>query len=114
MDVAHGENEKAMREEMRTASAEMLEVAGFKNITTYDDQSEPGLSIHEMGSARMGRDPATSVLNRWNQMHDIPNIFATDGSGMCSNGWGNPSLTYMAMTARACDYAVKELNKRNI
>ena len=114
MDVAHGENEKAMREEMRTTSAEMLEVAGFKNITTYDDQSEPGLSIHEMGSARMGRDPATSVLNRWNQMHDIPNIFATDGSGMCSNGWGNPSLTYMAMTARACDYAVKELNKRNL
>jgi choline dehydrogenase-like flavoprotein len=114
MDVAHGENEKAMRKEMQSASAEMLEVAGFKNIQTYDEQSEPGLSIHEMGSARMGQDPKTSVLNRWNQMHEIANVFATDGSGMCSNGWGNPSLTYMAMTARACDYAVKEMKKRNL
>ncbi|MDH3243026.1 MAG: GMC family oxidoreductase [Saprospiraceae bacterium] len=114
MDVAHGENEMAMRKEMQSASAEMLEVAGFKNITTYDEPSEPGLSIHEMGSARMGRDPKTSVLNRWNQMHDVPNVFATDGSGMCSDSWGNPSLTFMAMTARACDYAIKELNKRNL
>ena len=114
MDVAHGENEKAMRKEMQSASAEMLEAAGFKKIKTYDEKSEPGLSIHEMGSARMGKDPKISVLNRWNQMHDIPNVFVTDGSGMCSNGWGNPSLTYMAMTARACDHAVKEMKKRNL
>ncbi|NND06051.1 MAG: GMC family oxidoreductase [Saprospiraceae bacterium] len=114
MDVAHGQNEKAMRKEMQSASAEMLEAAGFRDIRTYDEKSEPGLSIHEMGSARMGKDPKTSVFNRWNQMHDIPNVFATDGSVMCSNGWGNPSLTYMAMTARACDYAVKEMRKNNL
>lgn len=114
MDVGPGENELAMRKEMQSSSAEMLEVAGFKNIKTYDDRSEPGLSIHEMGSARMGKDPRTSVLNRWNQLHHIPNIFVTDGSGMCSNGWGNPSLTYMALTARACDFAVKEMNRMNL
>ena len=114
MDIAFGENEAAMRKEMQSASAEMLEASGFKNIQTFDDESEPGLSIHEMGAARMGRDPKTSVLNRWNQIHDIPNVFVTDGSGMCSNSWGNPSLTYMAMTARSCDYAVKEMKKGNL
>lgn len=114
IDMEFGENEKQMRKEMATSSAEMLDISGFKDIQTYDDPSEPGLSIHEMGTARMGDNPKLSVLNRWNQMHDIPNVFVTDGSCMNSNGWGNPSLTYMALTARACDHAVKELKRRNI
>ena len=114
LNVEFGENERAMREEMASSSAEILESTGFKNVRTYDHNSEPGLSIHEMGAARMGKDPKESVLNRWSQMHDIPNVFATDGSGMCSNGWGNPSLTYMALTARACDHAVREMKKGNL
>ena len=114
VDMEFGENEKEMRKEMASSSAEILDISGFKNINTYDNPSEPGLSIHEMGTARMGNNPKESVLNKWNQMHDIPNIFVTDGSCMNSNGWGNPSLTYMALTARACDYAVKELKKRNL
>ncbi len=113
-DMEFGENEKQMRKEMLSSSAEMLEVSGFKDIGTFDDPSEPGLSIHEMGTARMGNDPKKSVLNRWNQVHDIPNIFVTDGSCMNSNGWGNPSLTYMALTARACNYAVEQLKKGNL
>ena len=99
---------------MESSSAEMLEIAGFRNVRSFNGESPPGFSIHEMGTARMGHDPGTSVLNRWNQMHDIPNIFVTDGACMTSNGWGNPSLTYMALTARACDYAVNELKKGNL
>lgn len=114
IDVEFKENEKTMRKEMRTASAEMLEAAGFKDIETYDDDSEPGLGIHEMGTARMGYDSKTSVLNRWNQMHEVPNVFVTDGSCMVSSAWQNPSLTYMALTARAVDYAVKEMKKMNL
>ena len=114
VDMEFGENEREMRKEMASSSAEMLDISGFKDINTYDNPSEPGLSIHEMGTARMGNNPKESVLNKWNQMHDIPNVFVTDGSCMNSNGWGNPSLTYMALTARACDYAVKELKKRNL
>ncbi|MCB1124267.1 MAG: GMC family oxidoreductase, partial [Verrucomicrobiae bacterium] len=114
LDVQFGENEHNMRKEMSCASAEILETAGFRNVETYNRHSEPGLSIHEMGAARMGNNPKTSVLDRWSRMHEIPNVFATDGSGMCSNGWGNPSLTYMALTARACDFAVGEMKKRNL
>jgi len=114
VDVKFRENEQAMRKEMMDSSAEMLENAGFKNIETYDENSEPGLGIHEMGAARMGKDPKTSVLNKWNQMHDVPNVFITDGSCMVSSAWQNPSLTYMALTARACDYAVNEMKKQNI
>jgi choline dehydrogenase-like flavoprotein len=114
VDMEFGENEREMRKEMASSSAEMLEVSGFRDIRTYDDESPPGLSIHEMGTARMGHDPRTSVLNRWNQMHEIPNVFVTDGSCMTSNGWGNPSLTYMALTARACDHAVNEMNRGNL
>ena len=103
-----------MREDMMNSAAEMLEAAGFAEVETYDSGSWPGLAIHEMGTARMGRDPKTSVLNRWNQMHDIPNVFITDGSFMTSAACQNPSLTYMAFTARACDYAVSELKKMNL
>jgi choline dehydrogenase-like flavoprotein len=99
---------------MMNAAAEMLEAAGLRDVTPFDDGSAPGLCIHEMGTARMGRDPKTSVLNGWNQVHEAPNLFVTDGACMTSASCVNPSLTYMALTARACDHAVSEINKRNL
>lgn len=114
MDAEFKDNEMAMRKDMATSAAEMLEAAGFKDVETYDDGSYPGLGIHEMGTARMGRDPKTSVLNEWNQVWDAPNVFVTDGAAMTSAGCQNPSLTYMALTARAADYAVQELKKMNL
>ena len=108
------ENELAMRKDMKNSAAEMLEAAGFENIRTYDDAGGPGLGIHEMGTARMGRDPKTSVLNKWNQVHEVPNVFVTDGAAMTSSACQNPSLTYMALTARAADYAVSEMKKNNL
>ena len=107
-------NELNMRKDMMNSAAEMLEAAGLKNVTPFDDGSAPGLCIHEMGTARMGRDPKTSVLNGWNQVHAAPNVFVTDGACMTSASCVNPSLTYMALTARACDHAVSEINKRNL
>jgi choline dehydrogenase-like flavoprotein len=103
-----------MRPDMMDDAAEMLEASGFKNVTTYDSKSWPGLGIHEMGTARMGKDPRTSVLNKWNQVWDAPNVFVTDGACMTSASCVNPSLTYMALTARAADYAVSELKKMNL
>jgi choline dehydrogenase-like flavoprotein len=114
IDCETKENEAKMRKDMMNDGAEMLEAAGLKNVATYDNGSFPGMAIHEMGTARMGRDPKTSVLNAWNQMHEVPNVFVTDGSCMTSASCVNPSLTYMALTARACDYAVQELKKRNL
>lgn len=114
IDCEYKENENKMRVDMMNDAAEMLEVAGIKNISTYDSGCDPGMAIHEMGTARMGKDPKTSVLNSWNQMHEVSNVFVTDGSCMPSTACQNPSLTYMALTARACDYAVKELKKQNI
>ena len=108
------ENEMKMRKDMMNDAAEMLEAAGAKDIRTYDNGSFPGMAIHEMGTARMGRDPKTSILNGWNQMHAVKNVFVTDGACMTSAACVNPSLTYMALTARAADYAVKELKKGNI
>jgi choline dehydrogenase-like flavoprotein len=108
------ENEEKMREDMKNEGAAMLEAAGVKNVRTYDSGYTFGQGIHEMGTARMGSDPKTSVLNGNNQVWDAPNVFVTDGSGMASAACQNPSLTYMAMTARACDFAVNELKKRNI
>ena len=110
-----GDNEKAMRGDMGASAAEMLEAAGFTSVSIYDNYVEgttnaaPGLGIHEMGTARMGRDPRTSVLNAFNQAHDVPNLYITDGACMTSAGCQNPSITYMALTARAVDHAVKEL-----
>lgn len=108
------ENEFAMRKDMAITGMEMLEAAGGKNIGSSDSDAIPGFAIHEMGTARMGRDPKTSVLNGYCQMHDVPNVFVTDGSGMTSSACQNPSLTYMALTARAANYAVEELKKRNL
>ena len=120
IDCAWGPNELAMRKDMKQSAMEMLDAAGLKNIVGNDDYkegalgAEPGLGIHEMGTARMGRDPKTSVLNGWGQAHDVPNLFVTDGSMMTSSSCVNPSITYMALTARAVDYAVNEMKKRNI
>lgn len=108
------ENEYEMRKDMAAAGAEMLEAAGFKNVGTYDNGPNMGLGIHEMGTARMGRDPKTSVLNKWNQIHAVKNVFVTDGSFMTSAACHNPSLGYMAFTARAANYAVDQLKKGNI
>lgn len=113
-DAILRENELKMRKDMANDAAEMLDSAGFKNITTYDREIGVGLGIHEMGTARMGKDPKTSVLNKWNQVHACKNVFVTDGSFMTSAGCQNPSLGYMAFTARAVDYAVKELKKQNL
>lgn len=113
-DAEFKENEKKMRLDMADAAAEMLEASGYKNINTYDAGSFPGLGIHEMGTARMGRDPKTSVLNKWNQVHEVQNVFVTDGACMTSAACVNPSLTYMALTARAVDHAVNELNRQNL
>ena len=113
-DAEFKENEMKMRPDMANAAAEMLEAAGFKDVNTYDAGSWPGLGIHEMGTARMGRDPKTSVLNAHNQVHGVPNVYVTDGACMTSAACVNPSLTYMALTARACDHAVNELKKMNL
>jgi len=116
-----GDNELAMRRDMAASAGEMLEAAGCKNVHTYDAYrgsgqlgAEPGFAIHEMGTARMGRDPKTSVLNAYNQAHDVPNLFVTDGACMASSSCVNPSITYMALTARACDHAVEELKRGNL
>ena len=114
IDATWGENEKVMRKDMKESAAEMLEAAGFKNVQVFDNINNMGLGIHEMGTVRMGRDPKTSVLNKWNQLHEVPNVFVTDGGAMTSSACQNPSLTYMALTARAADYAVKELKKGNL
>jgi choline dehydrogenase-like flavoprotein len=114
VDCQFRENEKAMAKDMAESTAEMLEAVGLKNVSPYSNISFPGNANHEMGTVRMGRDPKTSVLNGFNQMHAVKNVFVTDGSCMTSSSCVNPSLTYMAITARACDYAVTELKKRNI
>jgi choline dehydrogenase-like flavoprotein len=113
-DCGWKENELNMRKDMMNAAAEMLEAAGLTEVTPFDDGSAPGLCIHEMGTARMGRDAKTSVLNGWNQVHASPNVFVTDGACMTSASCVNPSLTYMALTARACDHAVSEIKKLNL
>jgi len=108
------ENEKAMHEDMKNTAKETLEAAGFKNIVDNSAISFPGNANHEMGTARMGHDPKTSVLNKWNQLHECPNVFITDGSCMVSTACQNPSLTYMALTVRACNYAIEQMKKQNL
>ena len=111
---AWGDNEHAMSRDIAIQAGEMLAAAGAKDIQVYQDISSPGLGIHEMGTSRMGRDPKTSVLNAHNQAHDAKNLFVTDGGCMVSSSCVNPSLTYMALTARACDFAVSEMKKNNL
>lgn len=114
IDCEFKTNELNMQKDMAASVAEMLDAAGFNNVQKFVNTSFPGNANHEMGTARMGRDRKTSVLNAFNQMHDVKNVFITDGSCMTSSSCVNPSLTYMALTARACDYAVKELNRINL
>ncbi len=123
IDCSWGENELAMRKDMAVSAAEMLDAAGATDIQMFDELLEngaesgaaaPGLCIHEMGTARMGRDPRTSVLNAHNQAHDVPNLFVTDGSCMTSAANQNPSITYMALTARAAAFAVDEMKRLNL
>ena len=110
--VTRSANERAMRKDMAATCAEMLETVGARNIRTFDlSDVPPGTPNHEMGSARMGRDPRTSVLDRWNRCHDVPNLFITDGSCMTSAACQNPSLTYLALTARASNHAISLLKK---
>lgn len=113
-DVAHRENERLMAKEIVSDAVEMLTAAGYKDVQPYHTEANVGAAIHEMGTARMGRDPKTSVLNSWNQMHASKNVFITDGSCMASSACQNPSLTYMALTARAASHAVEELKRGNI
>jgi choline dehydrogenase-like flavoprotein len=109
-----GDNEKIMSKDIAIQAAEMLAAAGARDIGVYQDISTPGLGIHEMGTARMGRDPKTSVLNEHNQAHDVKNLFLPDGACMTSASCVNPSLTYMALTARACDFAVSAMKKNEL
>ncbi len=114
IDCEFKSNEREMHKDIAASIGEMLDAAGYKNVVTTSNMSFPGNSNHEMGTVRMGRDPKTSVLNAFNQMHAVENVFVTDGSFMVSSSCVNPSLTYMAMTARACDYAVGEMKKQNL
>ena len=114
IDAELGENERKMRVDMVNDAMEMLHVAGLKDVAKFEQESYLGAAIHEMGTARMGRDPKTSVLNKWNQVWDAPNVFVTDGAAMASTACQNPSLTYMALTARAANYSAGELKKGNI
>jgi len=113
-DAEFKENEKLMKKDWIVQAQEMLEAAGFKDIKSYDSNAPIGKGIHEMGTARMGRDPKTSVLNKHNQLHEVPNVYVTDGACMTSAANQNPSLTYMALTARAANHAVEELKKMNL
>jgi choline dehydrogenase-like flavoprotein len=102
------------KEDWKIQAAEMLENAGCKQVEIFDSNAPIGKGIHEMGTARMGHDPITSVLKKYNQVHSVPNVFVTDGAFMTSSGTQNPSLTYVAFTARAVHHAVAELNKGNL
>ena len=114
IDCEWKENELALNDQAQQDAVEMLEKAGLKDIVGFNNYHEPGFGIHEMGTARMGRDPRTSVLNATNQIHAVQNVFVTDGACMTSNSCVNPSLTYMAITARAADHAISELKKQNL
>jgi choline dehydrogenase-like flavoprotein len=110
----YGDNEEAMKKDIQQTAVEMLEKAGFNGINSFNYNLPAGSAVHEMGTVRMGRDPKTSVLNGFNQIHEVKNVFITDGSCMTSAACQNPSLTYMALTARACDFAVNEMKKGNL
>jgi choline dehydrogenase-like flavoprotein len=114
IDANWSPNERALHHDMSVSASEMLEAAGAIHIKPHTEPSIMGSANHEMGGARMGRDPKTSVLDAFNRAHDIKNLYVTDGSCMTSSGWQNPSLTYMALTARACDHAVASMNRREI
>jgi choline dehydrogenase-like flavoprotein len=111
VSIDYDDNDEKMLKDFFEQYTEMYEKAGFTDIQTYDSKQAPGLDIHEMGGVRMGRDPKTSLLNKWNQLHACPNVFVTDGACMTSVSTQNPSLTFMALTARAANYAMEQLKK---
>ena len=110
----YDENDEKMIQDFFEQFTEMYSKAGFTNIRTNDNNRRPGNDIHEMGGVRMGKDPKTSLLNKWNQLHECPNVFVTDGACMTSTSTQNPSLTFMALTARAANYAIKQMKKGEI
>jgi choline dehydrogenase-like flavoprotein len=114
ISVDYDDNDEKMVKDYFEQLTDMFTKAGFSNITTRDSRHAPGLDVHEMGGVRMGKDPETSLLNEWNQLHACKNVFVTDGACMTSTSTQNPSLTYMALTARAVDYAVRERKKKNV
>jgi choline dehydrogenase-like flavoprotein len=114
ISIDHSENDEKIIKDFLQQGREMLEKSGCKKIEEINTQQAPGLDIHEMGGVRMGKDPKTSLLNKWNQFHNCPNVFVTDGASMTSTSTQNPSITFMALTARAANHAVEELKKGNI
>ncbi len=114
IDSVHGDNERAMVDDMAATAAEMLEAAGAENVSSRANIAPPGLAIHEVGTARMGSDPKTSFLNAWNQSHEVKNLFVTDGACYPSSACQNPTLTLMALTARACDYIIERRKRGEI
>ena len=114
IDVDYDENDEKMIQDFFEQFTEMYSKAGFTNIRTNDNNRRPGNDINEMGGVRMGKDPKTSLLNKWNQLHECPNVFVTDGACMTSTSTQNPSLTFMALTARAANYAIKQMKKGEI
>ncbi|MEJ1238584.1 GMC family oxidoreductase [Chryseolinea sp. T2] len=113
-DIDYDENDLKSLHDFLEQGSDMLDKSGCRNIVSYDTKQAPGLDIHEMGGVRMGRDPKTSLLNKWNQFHNCPNVFVTDGAAMVSTSSQNPSLTFMAFTARAANHAVEEMKKQNL
>ncbi len=114
ISIAYDDNDEKMVKDFFEQFTEMYTKAGFTNIKINDSHQAPGLDIHEMGGVRMGKDPKTSLLNKWNQLHECKNVFVTDGACMTSTSTQNPSLTYMALTARAADYAVDQLKRQEL
>jgi choline dehydrogenase-like flavoprotein len=112
--VEHIENDEKIIKDFHQQGMEMLDKAGCKNIRPEDSHQAPGLDIHEMGGVRMGKDPKTSMLNKWNQFHNCKNVIVTDGACMTSTSTQNPSITFMALAARAANNAVEELKKGNL
>ena len=112
--IGYTDNDEKLLADFLEQAQDMLKTGGCKNISPNDSKQAPGLDIHEMGGVRMGRDPKTSLLNKWNQFHNCKNVFVTDGACMTSVGCQNPSLTFMALTARAANYAVDELKKGSL
>jgi len=113
ISMDYDDNDEKMLIDFKEQMTEMLTKAGFKNVSYNDTKQAPGLDIHEMGGVRMGKDPKTSLLNKWNQLHTCKNVFVTDGACMTSVATQNPSLTFMALTARAADYAIKGMQKES-
>jgi choline dehydrogenase-like flavoprotein len=111
VNIDYDDNDEKMLQDFFDQFTEMYTKAGFIDIRTNDSKQAPGLDIHEMGGVRMGKDPKTSLLNKWNQMHACPNVFVTDGACMTSVSTQNPSLTFMALTARSANYAIEQMKK---